>query len=136
VTEEIEGLGVSDAARVSFDGPAALLKPKAAIAIGLALHELVSNARRHGALSGARGRVDLKWSVEASNGGKAHLAVTWRESGGPAVAAPETAGFGRATFERELRSEIGAETSLDFAPEGVAATIALPLSSAIAIEDR
>jgi two-component sensor histidine kinase len=127
VAAELDGLGHSDAARVSLDGPVVSLKPKTAIVIGLALHELVSNARRHGALSGPQGRVDLNWSVEGANGEGAKLAVTWRESGGSAVTPPETSGFGRAIFERQLRSEIGAEASLNFAPNGAEASIALPL---------
>ena len=135
LTEELEELGLSDAARVALDGPEVSLKPKTAIVIGLALHELVANAKRHGALSGTQGRVDLNWSVKAPDGGDGQLAVTWRESGGPGVAPPETTGFGRTLFERQLRAEIGAEASLNFAPGGAEASIALPLSSSIAVQD-
>jgi len=98
-----------------------------AIVIGLALRELVSNVRLYGALSGAQGRVELDWAMGTPKDGAAQLVVTWRGSGGPAVAQPETAGIGRATFERRLPSEIGAEASLTFAPDGAEATIALPL---------
>ncbi|HEY1799048.1 MAG TPA: CheR family methyltransferase [Stellaceae bacterium] len=133
LAEELEGLGPVDAARVSLNGPVVLLKPKAVIVIGLALHELVSNARRHGALSVTRGSADLTWSFETPEDAEARFLAIWRETGGPAVASPETVGFGRAMFERRLRSEIGAESSLDFAPSGLEATIALPLSSNLAM---
>jgi two-component sensor histidine kinase len=134
-TVEIEELGPSYAARVSLDGPEVSLKPKAAIVIGLALHELVGNARRHGALSETRGRAHLNWSIQAANGGDAQLTVTWRESGGPTIAPPETAGFGRAMFDHQLRREIGAEASLNFPQDGAEASIALPLSGNMALDD-
>src|SRR5262249_46392008 len=133
--EELDELGLANAARVGLAGPAVSLKPKAAIVIGLALHELVSNARRYGALSNGRGRGELHWSLGTAEDGDAPLSLTWRETGGPSVAAPANNGFGREIFERQLPSEIGAAAGIDFAPKGVEAGIALPLSSGMVVTD-
>lgn len=128
IVEELGGLGLAGAARVAVNGPAVSLKPKAAIVLGLALHELVSNARRYGALSGARGRVELDWSIGAVDGAERQLTVRWREAEGPPVVRPEHSGFGRAMLERQLSSEIGADADVQFLSPGVEASIALPLS--------
>jgi two-component sensor histidine kinase len=80
--------------------------------------------------------VDLNWSVEPSEGGETRLMLTWREGGGPSVAPPETEGVGRDTFERQLKSEIGAEATLNFAPDGVEASIALALPGNTVVQER
>jgi two-component system CheB/CheR fusion protein len=126
VTDEVGGLGITAAARVNMNGPAISLKPKAAIVLGLALHELVVNARRYGALSGTRGSVGLGWSIE-TNGAEPRLLIEWRERGGPAVAKPEHNGFGRRIIERELAAELSGETAMVFTPQGVEARIAVPV---------
>jgi PAS domain S-box-containing protein len=99
--------------RVSIGGPALLLRPAAAQAIGMALHELTSNARRHGALSDAAGRVDVDWELDMvtkpgvakpgvtkpgateSGGTEPGFVLRWREHGGPKVVRPMPAGSGQ-----------------------------------------
>ena len=127
VTGELGGLGITTAARVGLNGPTVSLKPKAAIVLGLALHELVANARRYGALSGPRGNVALGWSLEA-NGAEARLVMEWRESDGPAVREPEHSGFGRHIVERQLPKELGAETAVAFPSQGLEARAAIPVN--------
>ena len=79
--------------RVTVDGPAVALRPEAAQSLGLALHELVSNALRYGALSDARGRVSVTWRVrEPSEGGG--LEILWAEQDGPPVTSPQRSGLG------------------------------------------
>ncbi|MBL8552779.1 MAG: PAS domain S-box protein [Phenylobacterium sp.] len=100
--------------RIVADGPAVDLDPKAAVAVGLAMHELATNAVKYGALSSAGGRVDVTWTAEA---GRLHL--TWRESGGPPVRKPAQRGFGARLLEQGLAEELRGSVRLSFAPEGL-----------------
>jgi two-component system, chemotaxis family, CheB/CheR fusion protein len=102
------------------------LKPKVAFVIGLALHELITNARQYGSLSGSEGRVSLDWTIDAPAAGEARLVVEWRELNGPPVQQPHNNGFGYALFKRQLPDEIGAEAGIEFPPHGVEAHIAVP----------
>jgi two-component sensor histidine kinase len=76
--------------RVRIDGPPVLLAPDAAQAVAVTLHELATNAVKYGALSAAKGRVDLKWSHEPGR----ELCLLWKETGGPKAQAPTRKGFG------------------------------------------
>lgn len=95
------------------------LSPAAAQMIGLALHELATNAAKHGSFSTATGAVSVAWAIEADDAGSAYLVVTWQESGGPRVAASGTLGFGREVLEEMLAESLDGSTSLTFAESGV-----------------
>jgi two-component sensor histidine kinase len=111
------------------DGPPVLLGAPAAISIGMAMHELAANAAGHGALSVPQGRVHFGWAIEDDDGGNGRLVIRWRESGGPPVRPPQSKGYGSTLIEAELMEKIGARGSLTFVETGVAADLALPLSS-------
>lgn len=113
--------------RWTVDGPAVTLRAKAAEMLGLALHELATNAVKFGALSWPRGRIAVTWRLV--EGGAPRLAVTWTEMGAPAPVSAERRGFGTEMIERTLAYELGAEARLDFTPEGVICRIGLPLSA-------
>ncbi|MBW8815788.1 MAG: PAS domain-containing protein [Caulobacterales bacterium] len=100
--------------RLSVDGPRVTLAPKTAVALGLAVHELLTNAVKHGALSSAAGRVDVSWTVEDGQ-----LRFAWRESGGPPVQGPIERGFGARLLEQGLAEELQGTVRLEFRPEGV-----------------
>jgi PAS domain S-box-containing protein len=108
--------------RIALSGPPVELAPKPAVSIAMALHELGTNAIKHGALSNEAGRVDVSWRVED---GRLHL--VWRERGGPPVAPPRRRGFGARLIERGLAAELGGEVTLAFEPEGLTCTIDAPL---------
>ena len=93
-----------------------------AAALGLALHELATNAIKHGALAAAAGRVRVGWRLENDR-----LRLEWDESGGPPVIRPTHRGFGSVLIERSIPYEFGGRVDLDFAPEGLRCTIAFPL---------
>jgi PAS domain S-box-containing protein len=116
--------------RVSVEGPDVRLSPKAALTLALVLHEMATNATRHGALSNGRGgQVDVDWGmVPTSNGDQMRL--RWRESGGPRVAPPTRRGFGSRLLEDALAQEVHGEVSLDYAPAGMVCTITMPVSGA------
>lgn len=105
--------------------PRVMLKPKAALTLGMILHELATNALKHGALSIPDGRAAVAWSVEDRDERRT-LVIRWRESGGPPVAPPKGKGFGSELIEREVRHKLGGTVRTDFAPEGIAVEIVLP----------
>ncbi len=112
---------------VEFGGVDAVLTPKSALSLSLALHELGTNAAKFGAFSRPEGRVAVVWSIGADGG----LALTWRESGGPSVSPPTRRGFGSSLIERALALETGGRATIDYAPTGVICEILLPKSSLV-----
>jgi len=120
--------------RITLEGPMVSLKAKAAITIGLALHELARNAREHGALSVPSGKVQIDWSLASGAGGdKGYLKIRWRELDGPAVRAPKARGFGLDVIERQVFAEIGASAEVQFAVDGVEASLAVPLGGSLVV---
>lgn len=119
---------VGDDARISIDGPATLLTTKQALSLSIVLHELATNAAKHGALSTESGKVSVVWSVTEGAHGK-FLQFTWTETGGPLVARPTRSGFGTRLIERNLASELGGTAMIEFRPEGVVTTINNPLDA-------
>lgn len=114
-----------DAQVVSIDGPEVVLRAEAGLALGLALHELATNATKYGALSAAQGRVALSWQADPASG----IQIHWHESGGPPVQTPRRRGFGSTLIERALAMDTGGEAKLIFATEGVQCEIFLPPTS-------
>ncbi|MEJ0078147.1 MAG: PAS domain S-box protein [Alphaproteobacteria bacterium] len=108
---------------VQIAGPRIQLSPKSAVSLGMAFHELTTNAAKYGALSTKEGNLEVTWSVTTDR----ELRIRWREFGGPAVQAPERRGFGRLLLERALRSDLDAEVDLDFAATGLECVITFPL---------
>src|SRR5712691_10566257 len=115
----------NDGAQVEVEGPGIVLKPEAAQSLGLAIHELVDNAKRYGALSVPHGRVSLTWQRRPAEQGGG-VEVAWSEAGGPGVPEPERRGFGRLVIERNLAGSAEAEVDLAFAPEGVRCRVLIP----------
>lgn len=107
--------------RVTLAGPSVPLSGKVASSLALALHELTTNAIKFGALSAAHGRVAVDWK---ENDGDGFLRLEWRETGVPILlTAPRTQGFGVELLENTLPYELGARTSVEFAPGGLTCVI-------------
>jgi PAS domain S-box-containing protein len=117
--------------QVTVEGQPILLKPEAAQGLGLALHELVSNAANYGALSARAGRVAVAWRRLPASDGHG-IEIVWQESGGPDVSAPERRGFGSLAIERNLARALDAQVELTFAPRGVHCRIVVPLTQFVA----
>lgn len=121
----------ADPARVRVDGPEVRLRPNAALALSMALHELAANAAKYGALSAPGGRVEVSWCLDRpaeTSRGEGVLGLLWRESGGPPVTAPPVRGFGSRLIEDTLTYELGGEVQLSFGTQGVECRFVLPLS--------
>lgn len=106
------------AGRIDAEGPDLLLRPDAVQHLGLALHELATNASKHGALSGPDGVVKIRWRRT----GEDRLQLEWREMNGPPVRPAGHRGFGRAVIEQIVPRALAGAGTLDFAPAGVAWT--------------
>ena len=110
--------------RVSFEGDDLRLRPKSAVAVSMALHELGTNALKYGALSVEGGRISVHWTTD-----KGRFRLRWQETGGPAVSVPEHRGFGSRMIERGLATELQGEVHIDWQPQGVVCTIDAPLAA-------
>ena len=102
------------------------LKAGSAQAIGLALHELATNAGKYGALSTDRGRVNVRWGIEGDT-----FTMSWIESDGPAVSAPQQRGFGTMVMEAMAEHSVDGAVDLDYAPSGVTWRLTCSVASAL-----
>ncbi len=84
----------------------------------MTLHELVTNAGKYGALSDGAGQVEISWSFDAGGAGEESFVMSWRERGGPPVAAPERQGFGTTVIGRLAESSLDVKVDFAFPPEG------------------
>jgi PAS domain S-box-containing protein len=114
------------AANIAVYGTELILTPAATQAMGMVLHELVTNAVKYGALSVLTGRVTVRWD-RASNGHATNLVFAWREFGGPPVAVEAKSGYGTQLIRGLVPHELGGTVDLEFAPEGVSCRIEFPL---------
>ena len=128
--EETKPYAAKDHMNVTFDGPPVRLGPSSALAIGMAIHELATNAVKYGALSAHGGVIDLTWHFKQDPGGEMFV-IDWRERGGPTVHAPARLGFGMTVIERGLAHELGGHANVRFNPEGVHATLCAPVGPSI-----
>jgi two-component sensor histidine kinase/PAS domain-containing protein len=115
-----------DGGQLVLEGKDLQLPPDHALGLGLILHELCSNAVKHGALRHAQGKVHVSWTLASSN--PRRLELSWIESGGPPVAEPPESGFGSQLIRRSLDKIVDSRVSLEFPPTGVQAKIDLPLA--------
>jgi PAS domain S-box-containing protein len=111
--------------RISADGPRLRLKASSAQAVGLALHELATNAGKYGALSADTGRVDIRWDAGVV------FTMSWTESGGPPVTPPERRGFGSILMGVMAERSVGGAVELDYAPAGVTWRLTCPAANAL-----
>jgi PAS domain S-box-containing protein len=118
--QELAPYSASGDERVRIDGPQVLLEPDIAQAVAVILHELATNAAKHGALSTAKGHINLKWSHE-TNG---RLNMQWIETAGPTVEPPTRRGFGGRIIERMI-AQVKGESRLDWRAEGLVCEITL-----------
>jgi PAS domain S-box-containing protein len=112
--------------RIAVHGPDFRIASAAAQTIGMALHELVTNAGKYGALSTDAGHVDIAWSLERTDSGGYRFKMEWRERGGPAVVAPKRHGFGWTVLCQMTKMLLGADVALEFASGGVVWRLACP----------
>ena len=123
-----------DPARFEIDGPEVVIRPKHAVALAMALHELCTNAAKFGALSTPDGRIAIGWRV-ADRGDGRWLSLAWRERGGPPVPAPTRRGFGSRLVEQGLAHDLGGAARIDFKPTGLECRIEARLDAVADVDD-
>ena len=101
--------------RLDITGPDVVLAPNDALSLGLAIHELATNAAKYGALSVPNGRVSITWAREALD----KVKIIWQETQGPKVTKPQKSGFGTNLIEKIISYELNSKVALDFLDEGV-----------------
>ena len=116
--------------RIVITGENIRFPPKSALALGIAFHELATNAVKYGALSNDVGSILIEWKLEPAPEGR-RLILHWQEKGGPPVTPPSRKGFGSRVIEQGLTHELKGEVHLDYRPAGLLCTmsIAVPLGA-------
>jgi two-component sensor histidine kinase len=114
---ELKPYDDSSGERLRLDGPEVYLPAEMAVAFGMALHELTTNAVKHGSLSANVGQVEVTWTVEAREDER-HLLLRWVERNGPPVVPPNRRGFGSQLLQRLLGAQKNGKVETDYAAEG------------------
>lgn len=125
IEDEVAPYRGEDGGNLELSGPPTSFTSKQAVVLGMAFHELATNAAKYGALSVKGGRVAVRWSRTPDG----LLVVDWREEGGPQVTPPSQSGFGRLLLERALAADLKGSVEMDFRPEGLVCRITLPLEA-------
>ena len=115
-----------DDGRVTIEGPDLILKPKAVEHVGLALHELATNAAKYGSLSSPTGSVSIRWKMIPSDDGSAQMRIDWQEKGGPPVASPQQNGFGHMVITHLAPRALDGHAKIDYAIEGFQWMLVVP----------
>jgi two-component sensor histidine kinase/CHASE1-domain containing sensor protein len=117
---------------LELDGPEVDLAPGDALMLGLAIHELATNASKYGALSVSTGRLEVRWEMASPERAR----IVWREHDGPQVAAERQRGFGTELIEKIVAHELGDEVDLRFEPDGVSCVLMVPVRLPAAFQLR
>jgi PAS domain S-box-containing protein len=132
MTEELAPFAARGSGRVSIAGPATKLRPEAAQALALVIHELATNAAKYGALSGEAGQVEIEWSLAVASE-EPRLCIRWRERDGPAVTgAPTRRGFGSTVMQASVERQLKGKVRLDWETHGLTCELALPAEQIVA----
>jgi PAS domain S-box-containing protein len=126
VDEELGPYRTGEAGRITVSGPDIVLHPATAQTLALALHELATNAAKHGALSANAGRVRFAWELKSGS-----LTLYWSETGGPPVEAPAAQGYGTRVIGASIERQLGGRAMFDWRPEGLHCVMSIPRSDKV-----
>lgn len=107
-------------------GPTVSLSTSQAMGLGMMLHELATNAVKHGALSVSDGRVTIVWTIDEDESRTSTVNLRWRESNGPKVTPPSANGFGTRLIEFTAEQELGGRVEQDYTADGLVVTLSFP----------
>lgn len=134
VEEELAPFKRGDAERVEITGPPLRLKPAAAQAIALVLHELATNAVKYGALSADEGRLHVSWK-QIERAGTPHLTLIWTERGGPPVTTPSRRGFGSTVIRSSVERQLKGTVDLEWHAEGLMGALTFPADQVVVMAE-
>ncbi len=121
VAEELAPYRAGD--KIEISGPNISLQPATAQGLALALHELATNAAKHGALSSMTGKVRLDWQLQPDT-----LILHWAENGGPHIAPPSASNFGLTVILASMEQQLGGKAAFDWDPKGLQCVLSIPRS--------
>ncbi|MFI4915826.1 MAG: chemotaxis protein CheB [Phycisphaerales bacterium JB060] len=128
VTSELQPR-IGSPERLEVAGPDLALRPKSALSLHMAIHEMATNAAKYGALSTPHGRLDVRWKIVASAAGD-RVEIVWVERSGPELGGDRREGFGSRMIRDMLAYELEGDVDFDFEPKGLTARIWFPLRHA------
>jgi PAS domain S-box-containing protein len=117
--------------RLKLAGPDVIVTAEAAQALGLAIHELATNAIKYGALSAPAGKVSVSWSFVGETIAPRALLLNWIEQGGPQVSQPQRRGFGHVVIGEMVERSLGGKVAMEFASEGLKWSVVIPASNLV-----
>jgi PAS domain S-box-containing protein len=117
---ELDPFDDNSTQRVLLTGDDVILSPEAAVPLGMAFHELTTNAVKYGALSVLGGSLEVKWEFDAHS---SRLLLIWQELNGPPVTEPRRRGFGSQLLERVLGQQLRGKVSARYVPEGLCVVV-------------
>jgi PAS domain S-box-containing protein len=129
VDEELAPYSTGD--QIAFGGSNIQLQPATAQTLALALHELVTNSAKYGALSTLSGRLSIKWDIQGDV-----LQMIWEERDGPVVEKPASRGFGTRSVIASIESQLGGQAEFDWRSEGLVCRLSVPLMQDAATPQR
>jgi PAS domain S-box-containing protein len=117
--------------RFELAGPDIVLTAEAAQAIGLAIHELATNAIKYGALSQPSGKVRVSWMFDGNTGASPPLLLNWIEQGGPPVSPPSRRGFGHVVIGQMVERSLNGKVAMEFAVQGLNWSVSIPATNLV-----
>ncbi len=117
--------------RITLSGPAVSISQAASQTIGMALHELATNAAKYGALSNETGSIAIDWDIQANGAAEPQFMMSWLERGGPPVAKPQRRGFGSKVTSGMVEGSVGGKVMVDYAPSGLVWRLVCPAGNII-----
>jgi PAS domain S-box-containing protein len=129
VAEELAPYRAGD--KIEISGPNQSLLPGTAQGLALALHELATNAAKHGALSSLKGKVSLAWTLQGDS-----LLLDWVETGGPEITPPAARSFGLKVIRASIEQQLGGQSGFDWNPKGLRCKFSIPLREVAKVRER
>jgi two-component sensor histidine kinase len=126
IIAHVDSFGVRD--RLTTEGPEVMLGPTAAQYLGMAFHELTTNATKHGAFSAPEGRVSVRWAI-SGEADQRLITLRWEEMGGPALKPEKSSGFGTKVLEQLTPAAVQGEAKVEINASGLIWELKAPQSS-------
>ena len=117
--------------RLELTGPVIVVTAEAAQAIGLAIHELATNAIKYGALSVPMGKVKVSWVFDSDAAAPRQLLLNWIEQNGPPVTPPSRKGFGHIVIDDMIQRSLNGKVALEFLAHGLKWSVLMPATNLV-----
>ena len=131
VRQQLVAFAEIQGSRIELTGPEIVITAEAAQALGLAIHELATNAIKYGALSVPAGKVSVSWRFDGDAGASRALVLNWVEQGGPQVTPPQRKGFGHVVIGEMVERSLHGKVAMEFAGEGLRWSVVIPATNLV-----